>query len=312
MIVPGQTVFITSTCVNRCFRYVPKREVVEVIECCLAAKLEKYAFDLHAFCFMSDHYHLVMTAPTDQIPDFMRDLNSLISKGLNALRGIRGSNVEDHYNMVVVTDPDKILEHCAYTLANPCAAHLVTRADKWRGPTSARMQFGVPRTVQRPTRGLWSKSPSRRRSTDAAKRASRGGRWRTPEASQLVITRPPGFEHLTDESLLDALMRKVVVLEDEAEQARVRSGRRVVGMRAVRARHWNDRARSNQEYFESEPLVSGKDPAARARQLDAIKAFRKAYAAARDRYASGERDVEFPFGTWMMRRRFNVCCACAP
>ena len=120
---------------NRQFRYVPKEKVVDILWCCLAAAVAKHAVRLHEFVYMSNHLHLVLTMDDTKLPEFMKDLGSLTSRALNSLRGISGPNVETHYNAVVVTDPQKCLEHCAYTLANPCTSHLVTRAAGWRSVT---------------------------------------------------------------------------------------------------------------------------------------------------------------------------------
>ncbi len=46
--------------------------------------------------------------------------------------------------------------------------------------------------------------------------------------------------------------------------------------------------------------------------LRRLKAFREAYRTAWKAYAAGERDVEFPFGTYKMVRSFGVRCGPPP
>ncbi len=40
--------------------------------------------------------------------------------------------------------------------------------------------------------------------------------------------------------------------------------------------------------------------------------FKAAYVAARDAWIGGDREAVFPFGTWLMLRRFAVRCAASP
>ena len=52
-------------------------------------------------------------------------------------------------------------------------------------------------------------------------------------------------------------------------------------------------------------------PATRVAAIQRLKEFREAYAEAIQRFNEGEYDVEFPYGTWGMRRH-GVCIADAP
>ncbi len=320
-IVPGQTVFITSRAVGRTFRFVPEDRVVQSLAYCFAVAVKKYDVLVHEVVYMSNHLHIVATFLDDELPSFMQYLNSLTSRQLNALRGRSGANFESHFNCVDIGDPEKVLEHCAYTQANPCAADLVTRADKWRGFTSARMAYGVPVVLERPKCGLWK--PSRmneerrqdakaERQQKSAGRRRRRGRVVTPDRVELTLSRPPGFESMTAEALRDEVRRRVVVLEDQAERARRAEGRRVLGMRRVKAQHWSSYPERTESMFGPVPRASGSNKWARMERLQADGEFQASYRRARAAFVGGERDVEFPAGTWQMRRRFNVCCACPP
>lgn len=322
-ILPGETVFITCRAVGRTFRFVPKPEVVETIRFCFVLAAAKYQIRVHEFLWMSNHFHIVVTAVDDELPAFMQYLNSLTSRALNALRGRNGANVEAHYNMVVVTDPAKILEHCAYTLANPCAANLVVRAEQWKGLTSYHLEYGDKLTATRPKRGLWSE---KRRAAAAAAQTKRRGRKRrkstgrakhrgrvvTPDEVSITLTRPPGFEEMIDADLRDEVRRQVVVREAAAEEKRAGEGRRVLGMKRVRGQHWNDYPRETESMFGPVPKASGKSRWAVLEALGRCARFIAAYRRARDAYLAGERDVEFPCGTWQMKKRFNVTCGASP
>jgi hypothetical protein len=65
-----------------------------------------------------------------------------------------------------------------------------------------------------------------------------------------------------------------------------------------------------EDLFGVRPTVSATNKDERLDALRRKKAFEKAYAEARERWLGGERDVEFPGGTWLMWRRYKAQCAC--
>ena len=164
-VLPGRIVFITSRAVDRTFRLMPREGVVESLLFCFAVAVAKKEFKIrvHEVVYRPNHLHFVATFGDTSVPDFMQCPNSLCWRQLNALRGRSGTNFETHFNAVEVADPQKVLEHCAYTLANPCAGHLVTQATAWKGVTSTRLEYGKPTIVERPKTECGSPNVSRRR-----------------------------------------------------------------------------------------------------------------------------------------------------
>jgi putative transposase len=318
-VLPAQTIFLTCRAVGRSFRFVPTRKAVETLRFCFFYTVSKFNVAIHEFVWMSNHFHIVMTMADARLPDFMQQFNSLCARALNALRGWSGSNIEKGYNFVVDLDDDTILQHCAYTLANPCAADLVTRARNWKGLTSVGLEYGQEVTVERPNYGLWaskclmgpaanSKSGKGRSVRDAG-----GGRTVVPEQVTFSLTPPPlARGDMTDVDVRAEVRRRVAQLEEEAEAARVKAGKRVLGMRRAREQRWFDIPREREAMFGKEPKVAGRSKWARLEAAQRSCAFRQAYEIARDAWISGQRDVLFPFGTWLMRRRFGVRCATSP
>ena len=151
-----QTAFITCRAVGRSFRFVPTEQVTQTLMFVLAYTCSKFDVSVHEVVYMSNHFHLLMTAHTKCIPDFMEQLNSLGSRALNALRGTSGTNYEKGYGLVEPQDGAKMLEHAVYTLTNPCASDLVTTAQKWKGVTTAGLRYGQEIVVDKPRCGLLS------------------------------------------------------------------------------------------------------------------------------------------------------------
>ncbi len=316
-IKPGMQFYVTVRTVNRSFRLVPKREIRRVVRYCLTVTLEKFRDQemlvLHEFAFMSNHYHLLGTLLEACLPDFVRELNSLLSRELNALRGINGKNFEPGYNLVEIADDERLVEHSVYTCANPVAAFLVSKARHWRGVSSVGMRYGQPIVVEKPKLGMWAEKNAhmRRGGAQRSGRASYAGRSKLPETAKLIIDRPPVMSHLSDDELRDLVEQRLGAREEELAEERRRRNLRVVGRRAAEAVHYLALP-NTEEMFARTPSVSASSRAAREVLLRAHAAFQAAYAVARDAFRAGSRGVVFPYGTWLMRRRFNVACQPAP
>ncbi|MEM6989073.1 MAG: hypothetical protein AAF721_01205 [Myxococcota bacterium] len=317
LIKPGMKFYVTVRTINRSFRLVPKRKIREVIRYCLAVKLQEYRdagiLVLHEFAFMSNHYHLLGTLKKDELPKFIGELNSLLARELNSLRGIGGKNFEPGYNLVEIGGEQRVIDHSVYTSANPVAAFLVAKARHWRGVSSVGMRYGVPVVVKKPKLGMWAGNfaHARRGSSRRSGRASYAGRSKLPATAELVIDRPEVMLHLSDDALRDEIEAQLESREEELAQERRRRGIRVLGRKRAEAVHYLSLP-NTEEMFARTPNVSADTAEERAVLLRARAAFLKAYAIARDAFRSGRRDVVFPHGTWLMRVRFNVACEPAP
>ena len=63
----------------------------------LAATVRRYGWNLHAYCVMGNHFHLVLDTPYSNIGDGMRYLKSSYALWFNALRGREGHLFERRY-----------------------------------------------------------------------------------------------------------------------------------------------------------------------------------------------------------------------
>lgn len=306
-IVPGRTWFVTGRAIARQHRFVPTVEVVHTLSYCLAATMQRYSVQLHGFVWMSNHYHLVLTDLVGQMPDFMRDLNSLSSKALNALRGQRGQNFErSGYNAVIVADRERALRHCAYTEANPCRASLVDTAQAWEGLTSARLEYGDTLSVKRPDFGLWGRAS---RDDDAPmdpRREYYCGRIKCPEVAEFGLTCPPNQGEAIRETRA-RVRGQVKLLEDEARAQRSAAERSVLGMEQARQLSPKSAPTNQEQYFGKEPTVSGQDPKQRKLIEQALAEFIERYRAALDEYKAKGKAL-FPEGTWWMKRYLKAKC----
>lgn len=299
--------FITGKAIESQFRFVPNAKTVQTIWYCLGLALRRYAVKLHSFVWMSNHYHVVLTDIEGELPDFVRDLNSMISRALNANRGRRGANFErEGYNLVVAADREAVLRHCAYTEANPCSAHLVEHALDWGGVSSAGMEYGEVRRILRPNFGMWADVEPRE---DIEKtRSTYRGRRNAPDSVEIKLERPPGMEGVSDGEIRESVRKGVRQREKEARAERLAEGKGVVGMRRAAKRPFKHAPTSKKKLFDREPKVSGKSADARRSVELLYREFVRAYRVAWGAFKKN-RNVVFPFGTWWMHRRLEVRCA---
>lgn len=313
---PGQLCFVTVRAVNRSYRFAPTRRTLEIIWYCFALTIAKYRGRIaaHEFLWMSNHYHMVLTDQTGCLPRFMEELNSLLARALNALHGTSGTVIEKGYNLVVVETEDKLIEHCIYTLANPCSAHLVKRCHHWKGVSSQAMEYGAAITIKRPDCGLWGGRCRHvdRRVSQESKRAKYGGRSKSPEQVELVLMRPPSMLELSDAALRSHIraqleQREQVLIKDlRSRRTSVKGWDAVV---KVNPRTAPSRAEAR---FGTVPSYSAGTTNARVAAWGRRLAFLESYYDALQRFVLGERTAEFPAGTWLMKVRFGVRCCPLP
>jgi hypothetical protein len=288
------------------FMFLPKRDVVRVFEYLLAVATREFGVHVHEVLCMSNHFHVLLTDVHGKLPDFMHYLDSLLARSLNACRGSSGSVFEKEYGLVIETDEDKVLEHAVYTLANPCADHLVRRSRQWLGFSTLTLEYGQTVRIERPKVGLWKEDP---RPEKHSRQRRQGKPSRLPDVIEFELVRPPVCMELGDAQLREEVRRRLNERELALIEARRRAGKDVLGIRRVLSQRWDDSPREPEELFATKPRVAG---SRWAQELNRIREFVVAHARARARFLAGNRDVVWPAGTWQMRVRHGVPCETSP
>ncbi|MEX1363939.1 MAG: hypothetical protein AB1Z98_12480 [Nannocystaceae bacterium] len=252
----------------------------------------------------------MLTDKAGCLPDFMMRLNSLLARAINALYGLTGTAIEKGYNAVEITTSDKTIDHCVYTLANPCAANLVEQSRQWKGVSSCELDYGVEVTVRRPEHGLWG-GPCRHRDRAASqksKRARRSGRSKLPETVDLVLTRPAIMNHLSDDELRVHIRKQLEQRERMLVKVRRKTKSTVSGWRSATRARPRSAPRRTEDRFGTVPTFSASNPEAWSAAWERRRDFLADYYAALKRFVGGETTVEFPAGTWLMKIRFGATC----
>lgn len=290
-VLPGTTYLVTRRCFQRQFLLKPSPITNAVFRYVLAVAARRFGVSVHAFCVLSNHFHLVVTDASARLPAFEQYLDSLVARALNASFGRWESFwAPSSYSAVALLSPDDILDKTAYVLANPVAAGLVARAREWPGLWSPPEQIGAePTEVTRPTMFF--------RPTGSM-----------PPELELELTCPPGFDSPAE--FRDRVAEALAAREARAAVALAKEGRSFLGAKRVRAQSPMSRPSAGEPRRTLKPRIAGRDRWKRIETLGRMAEFVRAYREARRALARGVRDVLFPAGTYLLRVLQGVrCCA---
>ncbi len=289
-IIPGRTYHVNRRCVQQEFLLRPDKETNNIFEYCLAYAAERYGIQVHDYLVMSNHYHLVATDPRGVMPEFLRELHSLLARYLNRHRGRRENLwAAEQANLNHLVELEDVVDKVEYVLRNPIRAGLVERVTDWPGAHSFALPDGRTKVIARPS--------------------CCGRRSKVPPSVTLVLSVPPGFQGSFDEwrALIGA---RVAAFERRASACRRRTNTRVRGIAAVRrdppSRRPDSRPTLGPQF---RPFIAAKRAEARAAAVAMLRDFRRRYAKARDAFRARHRNTLFPPGTFALVRRCAVLVA---
>jgi putative transposase len=288
-VLPGRFYLVTRRCTQRQFLLTPCPRTNQIVRFALALAAKKSGVRLHAVCFMSNHWHGVVSDPSALLPIFLEHLHRLIAKAQNAwLKRRENFWSSERTSVVHLATPSDVLEKMAYTIANPTSAMLVRSPDEWPGVLSH-----------------WEETSAEVEMPDVF--FDRYGDL--PRKVSLDIVRPQIFEQLTDDQLSRLLLNEVGKLVQRARDATLVSESQFVGVQAVLNQRFDAKPSTEEKLGALNPRIAAESPPVRVRTIQKMQAFVKAYRAAWLRWREGIRDVVFPAGTYALRLHSGVTCA---
>ena len=86
---------------------------------------EDYQVIVHAYCLMSNHYHLLIQTPLGNLSAFMRQINGVYAQIYNKMNDKEGSLFRGRYRSILIQDGVYLLRVMKYIHLNPVKAKLV-------------------------------------------------------------------------------------------------------------------------------------------------------------------------------------------
>jgi len=289
-IIPQAVYLITRRTLHRTFRLRPDPLTNQIATYCLAWAADQASILLHSVVVMSDHIQIVLTDPLGRLPLFLRDLDRNIAKALNVAQGMRGIFWDaGQTNVVRLGTLDDVVDKIAYVAANPVIHGLVERPEDWPGVVL--YEVGSPIAARRPPVYFDPKGPS-------------------PEQAEVRIVAPmdAGDQKAWVDRIRQAIAHKVMVAHENMRAV----GRKFPGPERVMRASIHDQAQSIEPDLHTVPVVASHDAGVRDRLLREFRAFHVNYRAAYLAWRDGDRDAQFPFGTWAMRLNHHARVAPAP
>lgn len=98
----------------------------------LAQVCERFNWVCHAYCQMTNHYHLVVETPDANLSKGMRQLNGVYTQFFNRRHQRVGHVFQGRFKAILVEKDHYLLELARYVVLNPLRARMVRHLDNWK------------------------------------------------------------------------------------------------------------------------------------------------------------------------------------
>ena len=286
-VLPGGTYVVSRRTIFQTMLLRPDEQMNQILIYLLAAIAHRCGIQVHAFCAMSDHIHLVVTDVRGNLPAFSHAFHLLVARCTKVLRGWDEPVWDkDPTSAVNLATETAVVEQIAYVIANPVAAGLVRHAHEWPGVNVLVDHIGQGALeASRPKVYLNQKSR----------------KW--PARMALPITLPPCIDAARGDAFRSQVAAEVARLEAHAHSEMEAKRRSVLGAEEAVVVPPTARAKKDEPAVDRNPRFAvGRNQGDAGRQAAAaLRAFHASYRAALEQWRAGARDAVFPAGTWWMR-----------
>jgi len=97
----------------------------------LAETVERFNWVCHAYCLMTNHYHLVVETVEGNLSKGMRQLNGVFTQTSNRRHNRMGHLFQGRFKGILVDKDAYLLELSRYVVLNPVRANMVVQPGDW-------------------------------------------------------------------------------------------------------------------------------------------------------------------------------------
>jgi len=251
----------------------------------LGRAVEKYPLEIHAFTFMSNHYHLLLTVLSNLVlSEFMNHVNSKLAKEAGEIHDWHAKLWGRRYQAIPILDDDALVGRLRYIMSHGCKEGLVADPEEWPGVTS------LPALVHGKTlRGTWH---------------NRTGEYRAKRRRKVIppsdfttnyevpVSPIPCWSHLSPEEHQARCQSLLDEIKQETRETIQRTGRQPLGREWVLSQDPHSLPEKTKR--SPAPLCHTTSPALHEQYVTQYRAFLESYREASTRFRAGELDVQFP------------------
>lgn len=164
----------------------------------------------HAWCLMTNHYHLLIETPDGNLSKGMRQLNGVYTQASNRRHGRVGHLFQGRYKAILVDNDSYLLELARYVVLNPVRARMVENPGDWSWSSYRAMTGQADRPAWLAVDGLLAAFGQRR--LDAAKGYARFVHAGMGDTS--VWSHLKGQAFLGDDAFVERCLRHAKTTDD--------------------------------------------------------------------------------------------------
>jgi len=98
----------------------------------LESAVNRYEAVIHAYCLMSNHYHLLLETPAGNLSKIMQHINGAYTNYFNVKRKRSGHLFQGRYKAIVIEADEYAQELSRYIHLNPVRANMVGKPEEYR------------------------------------------------------------------------------------------------------------------------------------------------------------------------------------
>lgn len=289
----GALVEVTCRTLQGRFLLKPTDEIRPIVLGVLARAQRLCSVRLHAFVFLSNHYHLLLSVDNaHQLARFMNYLNSNLAREAGRLNRWQDKFWSRRYQAIVVSEEDAAqISRLRYILSHGCKEGLVARPQDWPGANAVKSLI-----ENVPLEGLWF-DRTREYAAKARRESFHQHEYATPEVVRL--TSLPCWRHLEETTHRHLVEELVKEIEEETASRHAREGTRPLGVARILAHHPHDRPGKLKKAWA--PTFHAATNTVRSELNAAYGWFLQAFREAAERLQHGDLTARFPKGSFPPR-----------